>query len=451
MSPSDLQAKLSNLLPAMFEEIVFDFGASHYLQGMNSAQTLRAIDLVKYSQSTGQFDTLIELYLEATGTNVVKRANTSSDRIDSQTLGDDSRDTTEVDRSASKVGSQKRFSVALSFPCEHRDFVLAVADELAKDCGRDRIFYDEWYEVELLGAGGDLKLQAMYEDADLVIPFFSQYYEKPWCSMEWETIRGILLTRRKEDAVIPVHMDDTAIPGWSIVNFGIRRRSRSPQAIGQIVLNALDLRARRSLSGIKPSTPISNVELSKTPPQQELAKELADYLTEQRDVETNESSRIEIDRRLAELKAYIPKIVIPPTELEQRRFLRESFATICEFFTQAGELFEKSNSRVNLEFSRPDLEKFRCEMYLDGKQITGCRIWLGSGKFDSGIHYFQGRDTSTEFNARNETLVVDSSSAGESLLLKGILGILQPESIDRADPQTASQILWKRFVSQLES
>jgi hypothetical protein len=89
-------------------------------------------------------------------------------------------------------------------------------------------------------------------------------------------------------------------------------------------------------------------------------------------------------------------------------------------------------------------------MYLDGKQIAGCRIWIGSGKFDSGIHYFQGRDVSSEFNARNETLVVDSSDSGQSLLLKGILGVSQLGSIERADAQTASQILWKRFVSQLE-
>lgn len=136
----------------------------------------------------------------------------------------------------------KRFAVALSFPGEHRDFVLAVAEALAKQLSRDRVFYDEWCEVELLGAGGDLKLQSMYEQADLVVPFFSQYYDKPWCSMEWETIRGILLNRRKDDSVIPVHVDDTAVPGWSAVNFGIRLRGRTAQEIADVILQSLEMR-----------------------------------------------------------------------------------------------------------------------------------------------------------------------------------------------------------------
>jgi hypothetical protein len=54
-----------------------------------------------------------------------------------------------------------RFNVALSFPGENRDFVLEVAKTLADELTPERVFYDEWYEVELLGVGGDLKLQGM--------------------------------------------------------------------------------------------------------------------------------------------------------------------------------------------------------------------------------------------------------------------------------------------------
>ena len=137
-----------------------------------------------------------------------------------------------------------RFQVALSFPGENRAFVRQVADALATELTRDRVFYDEWYEVELLGVGGDLKLQSMYEQADLVVPFFSQYYTKPWCSLEWETIRGILLERREDDAVIPVHLDDTNIRGWAKVNFGIRLRDRSPQEIAGLIIQSLSHRKK---------------------------------------------------------------------------------------------------------------------------------------------------------------------------------------------------------------
>jgi TIR domain len=133
----------------------------------------------------------------------------------------------------------KHFDIALSFPGEHREFVLEVAESLAAEMTRDRVFYDEWHEVELLGTAGDLKLISIYENAILVVPFFSRFYGKRWCSMEWEAIRGILLNRRKDDAVIPVHIDDTEIPGWSAVNFGIRLRGRAPQEIADIILQAL--------------------------------------------------------------------------------------------------------------------------------------------------------------------------------------------------------------------
>ncbi len=138
-----------------------------------------------------------------------------------------------------QASTSNRFQIALSFPGEHRDFVLKVAEELAARLTRERVFYDEWYETELLGVGGDLKLQSMYEQADLVVPFFSEYYSKSWCSLEWETIRGILLKQRKKDAVIPVHLDDTDIPGWSTVNFGIRLRGRTPQEIADIIYQRL--------------------------------------------------------------------------------------------------------------------------------------------------------------------------------------------------------------------
>jgi len=137
-----------------------------------------------------------------------------------------------------------RFQVALSFPGENRDFVRRVAEALATELSRDQVFYDEWYEVELLGVGGDLKLHSMYEQADLVVPFFSEHYAKPWCSLEWETIRGILLERREDDAVIPVHLDDTNIRGWSKVNFGIRLRERTPQEIAGLIIQSLSRRRK---------------------------------------------------------------------------------------------------------------------------------------------------------------------------------------------------------------
>ena len=146
------------------------------------------------------------------------------------------------------------FRIALSFPGEDRDFVLRVAKTLEHAIGREEVFYDEWYETELLGSNGDIKLQDIYANAKLIVPFFSQHYVKPWCELEWDTIRGVLLTRRADDAVIPVHLDATKIEGWSVVNFGLRVKDRTPEQIAKILLDSLELREKKVSGAILSTT-----------------------------------------------------------------------------------------------------------------------------------------------------------------------------------------------------
>ena len=133
----------------------------------------------------------------------------------------------------------RRFAIAVSFPGEHRRFVRNVVNRLAEVLGRERVFYDEWYESELLGLDGDLKLRRYYrEQSEMVVPFFSEHYRKPWCEIEWHAIRAMLKSRKAEDAVIPVQLDGTRIEGWEDIDFGIRRKSRSGREIADLILAA---------------------------------------------------------------------------------------------------------------------------------------------------------------------------------------------------------------------
>jgi hypothetical protein len=208
-----------------------------------------------------------------------------------------------------------RFSVALSFPGEDREFVQQVAQALAHALTRERVFYDTWYEAELLGTGGDLKLQAMYKQADLVVPFFSKHYEKPWCSVEWDVIREILLLRRKDDAVIPVHLDDTKVPGWSEVNFGIRLRGRSPKLIADVILQALAKRSplgttASSTRNAGPSSRVANTVSKLVAPSENTAlsiwHEKLDYLRKQEAIESEAAAKFALKKRIEEA---IQKIV----------------------------------------------------------------------------------------------------------------------------------------------
>ena len=155
---------------------------------------------------------------------------------------------------------QRRFAIALSFPGEHRAFVRNIADALAGSLGKGRIFFDEWYEGEIKGRDADLKLSRIYgEDAELIVPFFSQYYSKMWCQIEWHTVRAVIARRRDEDAVVPVLLDNTKIPGWEDIDLGIRRKARqSGKQIAAQILEAYKSRPGRQLTDVnfKPEAPV---------------------------------------------------------------------------------------------------------------------------------------------------------------------------------------------------
>ena len=133
-----------------------------------------------------------------------------------------------------------RFEVALSFPGEHRRFVRKVANKIAKSIGKDRVFFDEWYEAELAGKNGDLKLQQIYRNqSKLVVPFFSEYYEKQWCRIEWDAVRTMLIERRDDNAVMAIRMDMAPIPGWQSIDFHISRKKRTAEQIAGLILQKI--------------------------------------------------------------------------------------------------------------------------------------------------------------------------------------------------------------------
>ena len=117
-----------------------------------------------------------------------------------------------------------------------------VVDRLAEVLGRDRVFYDAWYEAELVGLDGDLKLRRYYrEQSELVVPFFSEHYEKDWCQIEWSAIRPCSgpPQRRRGRAV---QMDGTRVEGWEDIDFAIRRKNRTGKEIADVLLEAYRLR-----------------------------------------------------------------------------------------------------------------------------------------------------------------------------------------------------------------
>jgi hypothetical protein len=86
-----------------------------------------------------------------------------------------------------------RFDVAFSFAGPHRDKVRAIAELVGQKLGNDRVFFDEWYEHEILGSDMDTLLQQYYHDQSLfvVADLSEEYANRPWCQAEARAIRAL--------------------------------------------------------------------------------------------------------------------------------------------------------------------------------------------------------------------------------------------------------------------
>jgi hypothetical protein len=135
----------------------------------------------------------------------------------------------------------KRFRVALSFPGERREFLARVAENLAERLGRDKVFYDRYYEAELARPNLDTYLQSIYHaQSDLIGVFFCADYErKEWCGLEWRAIRD-LVKKGLGPAIMPFRFDDTPIPGIFSIDGYIDIGNRSAAEVASLVLHRLN-------------------------------------------------------------------------------------------------------------------------------------------------------------------------------------------------------------------
>jgi tetratricopeptide (TPR) repeat protein len=87
-----------------------------------------------------------------------------------------------------------RFTVALSFPGEHREFVSRVADQLSSTLSPDRVLYDKYHDEEFARLDLNTYLPALYrKDSQLIVIFLCpEYAAKLWCRLEWRHISQLI-------------------------------------------------------------------------------------------------------------------------------------------------------------------------------------------------------------------------------------------------------------------
>jgi hypothetical protein len=144
-----------------------------------------------------------------------------------------------VDRSSRRLDAL-RFKVAMSFPGEHRAYVASVVGALRNQLPADAIFYDHDYQSQLAKPNMDVLLQDVYRNrSDLVVVYLcEEYSEKQWCGLEWRAIRD-LIKHRKDDQILFVRFDDSAVDGVFSIDGYIDARVHGPAKVAEFILERI--------------------------------------------------------------------------------------------------------------------------------------------------------------------------------------------------------------------
>jgi len=129
-----------------------------------------------------------------------------------------------------------------------------------------------------------------------------------------------------------------------------------------------------------------------------------------------------------------------PTDQQKDDFRHETFEVVADAFEASIKALEGD---VSGRFRRLDANRFTATLYRDGKKITGCTVFTGTGHWGAnGIAY--GTSDSGESNSMSENLTVEVGPDG--LALKPLMGGYSGEGGNQLlTPQEGAGKLWSLF------
>jgi len=151
-----------------------------------------------------------------------------------------SREAVQERRIVKRQNDRRKYDVALSFAGEDRAYVEAVASALVA-MGVE-VFYDRFEQVNLWGKDLADHLGRVYgEDARFTVLFASRRYAaKAWPNHEKSHALGRHL-RGDQGRILPVRLDDTAIPGLPPTISYLDLRALTPEQLAELIRQKLDV------------------------------------------------------------------------------------------------------------------------------------------------------------------------------------------------------------------
>lgn len=145
-------------------------------------------------------------------------------------------------------------------------------------------------------------------------------------------------------------------------------------------------------------------------------------------------------------RSILPKLKVPLTDVDRRRFAKSAFATIRATFGANLEQAVRDDGRLDYDITDSTANDFRAELFLDGTSKGTCRIWLGGMMGDNNICFAEGR---TLGDGCNEILMPASADDEMSLSATMAMGFSDFEKrtdMKKLTPEQTAEYLWERFT-----
>jgi hypothetical protein len=155
-------------------------------------------------------------------------------------------------------------------------------------------------------------------------------------------------------------------------------------------------------------------------------------------------------------KRYMPAVPIEKSDLAVNSYISKCFQEIKTYFEEGCKELSLHSPQVTATFDLSNEQKFMCSLYVNGKHIHSCKIWVSRESYSatSQIGYNEGRVSSNDDSSYNDLLTI--SDKREKLSLQSLMGggfwRKTTTTLDYQDltSEQASENLWERFVSALE-
>jgi hypothetical protein len=144
---------------------------------------------------------------------------------------------------------------------------------------------------------------------------------------------------------------------------------------------------------------------------------------------------------------YMPKIRRTPSDLEKRRFIKETFETIRKEFEGRLSELTRDSAGVETDLTSLDATKFTAEIFINGRSRARCKIWQGGMFSSEGISFAEGSAMLSD-GACNEVLSL-STDGGLSLRPMMNMGLGRASEgldVENLSPNDSAEYLWRRFT-----